>query len=67
MAEKLEPIPYPQDDNPRLDERRRRYALELAIGSAPQGGAFTLDETLARAFAFDSFLGGATGSKPTLH
>ena len=47
---------YEYETKPSLAERRVRYCLELAVGSAPQGTAFTLEETLTRAYAFERAL-----------
>ena len=47
------------DDTPSIEERRRRYCLELAINSAPAEETFSQEETLSRAAAYDEFLRGA--------
>lgn len=47
---------YEHETTPSLAERRVRYCLELAVGSAPQGACLTLEETLTRAYAFEAAL-----------
>jgi len=54
------------DDTPSIEERRRRYCLELAINSAPAEDCFSREETLARATAYDAFLRG-DGPAETVH
>ena len=54
------------DDTQSIEERRRRYCLELAINSAPAEECFSIEETMDRAATYDAFLRG-DADKDTVH